>query len=95
MHTAARDAVCPCALKITGYDYIKALPSFQEGLFYVQDISSMLAAQAAAPGKDDFVLDVCAAPGGKATQAAAVMDGRGIIFCNDPEYKRVRALTEI
>ena len=84
----------PCALKITGYDYIKALPSFQEGLFYVQDISSMLAAQAAAPGKDDFVLDVCAAPGGKAIQIAQMMHGNGHVLARDLTPYKIQLLKE-
>ena len=84
----------PCALKITGYDYIKALPSFQDGLFYVQDISSMLAAQAAAPGKDDFVLDVCAAPGGKAIQIAQMMHGNGHVLARDLTPYKIQLLKE-
>lgn len=83
-----------CALKITGYDHIKALPSFQEGLFYVQDISSMLAAQAAAPGKDDFVLDVCAAPGGKALQIAQMMQGSGHVLARDLTPHKIQLLKE-
>ena len=69
-------------------------PLYHAGLYYMQEPSASAAVAAFAPYIGERVLDLCAAPGGKATQAAAVMDGRGIIFCNDPEYKRVRALTE-
>lgn len=78
----------PYALQITGYDYLGALQSFREGLFYVQDISSMLVAQAAAPREGDFVLDVCAAPGGKAIHIAQMMHGTGHVLARDlTEYK--------
>lgn len=69
-------------------------PLYHAGLYYMQEPSASAAVAALAPYIGERVLDLCAAPGGKATQAAAVMCGRGVIFCNDPEYKRVRALAE-
>lgn len=60
----------PYALCISGFDYLERLASFQEGLFAVQDVSSMLAGEIAAPGPGARVLDVCAAPGGKALHVA-------------------------
>lgn len=54
------------AFVISGFDYLNGLQSFRDGLFYVQDISSMLVAQTAAPKKGDYVIDVCAAPGARA-----------------------------
>ena len=60
----------PYALIISDYDYLEALDSFREGLFYVQDISSMLVGELADPQSGDYVIDVCAAPGGKALHAA-------------------------
>ena len=52
----------PYAFEISGLDYLAGLKSFKEGLFYVQDVSSMLVAETAAPKKNDYVIDVCAAP---------------------------------
>jgi 16S rRNA (cytosine967-C5)-methyltransferase len=49
---------------------ITELPGFDEGLFFVQDLSSMLVCEAAGISRDDLVIDVCAAPGGKALHAA-------------------------
>ncbi len=46
------------------------LPGYAEGLFTVQDVSSMLVVEAAGIGSGDFLLDVCAAPGGKAVHGA-------------------------
>ena len=58
------------ALFLSGYDYLNKLKSFQEGLFYVQDISSMLAGELASPAPHDRIIDVCAAPGGKSMNVA-------------------------
>ncbi len=58
------------AFKITDFDYLEGLQSFRQGCFTVQDVSSMLVCEAAGIGENDFVVDVCAAPGGKALHAA-------------------------
>jgi len=60
----------PYAFKIKDYDYLEKLNSFTEGCFTIQDVSSMLTCEIAGIQKDDFVVDVCAAPGGKALHAA-------------------------
>lgn len=49
---------------------ISELPGFSEGLFTVQDVSSALSVEAAGITRDDFVMDICAAPGGKTVLAA-------------------------
>ena len=49
---------------------IASLPGYEEGAFTVQDVSSMLAVEAAGIKSTDFVLDICAAPGGKSLLAA-------------------------
>lgn len=78
------------ALQISGYDYLEDLKAFREGLFVVQDISSMLAGELAAPKKGAKVLDVCAAPGGKALHVAEKLyiEGEGHVEARDlTEYK--------
>ncbi len=60
----------PYAFQISGYDHLSELAAFQEGLFTVQDISSMLVAEIASPKAGAQVIDVCAAPGGKALHVA-------------------------
>ena len=76
------------AFFITGFDYLNALPSFQEGLFYVQDISSMMVAELASPKEGDYIIDVCAAPGGKSTHLAEKLKGSGMVEARDlTEYK--------
>lgn len=78
----------PCALLISGYDYLGALPSFQEGDFQVQDISSMLVAERANSREGDYIIDVCAAPGGKALHLADKLRGTGMVQARDiSDYK--------
>lgn len=60
----------PYALCISGYDHLDDLDAFRNGLFTVQDVSSMLVSETADPHADANVIDVCAAPGGKALHMA-------------------------
>ena len=55
----------------------------RDGLCQVQDESSMTAARLLAPKSGDFVIDCCAAPGGKATHIAELMENRGRIVAAD------------
>ena len=76
------------AFEIEGFDYLQSLESFQEGLFYVQDISSMMVAETACPKQGDTIIDVCAAPGGKSSHLAEKMAGTGMVEARDlTEYK--------
>lgn len=78
----------PYALRISSYDYLADLESFQKGAFSVQDISSMLVAHLAEPKEGDCILDVCAAPGGKALHMAELLQGTGHVEARDlTEYK--------
>lgn len=58
------------ALLISKYDYLESLSAFREGLFVVQDISSMLVGELAHVQAGSQVIDLCAAPGGKALDIA-------------------------
>ena len=58
------------AYEISGYDYLTALKSFNEGLYQIQDISSMMAGEYVKPSTDSLIVDVCVAPGGKSINAA-------------------------
>ena len=75
-------------LLISGYDYLGALDSFNDGDFQVQDAASVLVAESAGIKKGDYVIDVCAAPGGKALHAAQLLEGSGHVEARDlTEYK--------
>lgn len=85
---ARPDQTVPCALYLTGYDHVAGLKSFRQGLFYVQDITSMQAALWAGPEEGDYVIDVCAAPGGKAIHLAEMLKGTGHVEARDlTDYK--------
>lgn len=58
------------AFVIKDFDYLEGLEAFRNGLFTIQDISSMLVSEVAGAKEDDFVVDVCAAPGGKTLHIA-------------------------
>lgn len=73
----------PYAFTISGFDYLGGLGSFQEGLFCVQDISSMVAGDILPLKPGDYVIDVCAAPGGKATHLAERLSGTGHVEARD------------
>ncbi|HIZ75753.1 MAG TPA: 16S rRNA (cytosine(967)-C(5))-methyltransferase RsmB [Candidatus Mediterraneibacter stercoravium] len=84
----------PYALEISGYDYLEGLESFREGLFVVQDVSSMLVAEIADPGPDARVIDVCAAPGGKALHMAEKLEGTGYVDARDLTPRKVEMIRE-
>ena len=76
------------AFHISGFDYLGDLESFQNGEFSVQDISSMLVSELAGPKEGDYVIDVCAAPGGKSLHMAEKLNGSGRVEARDlTEYK--------
>lgn len=84
----------PYALEISSYDYLADLESFQQGRFYVQDISSMLVAHIANPKDGDYVIDVCAAPGGKALHMAELLHGTGQVEARDLTDYKVNLIQE-
>lgn len=79
----------PDCLVLSGTGNLEQLPSFREGLFYVQDPAAKLSVLCAKLPKEDIrVLDCCAAPGGKSFAAAIAMEGRGqIISCDIHPHK--------
>lgn len=91
--SVVKDTLLPDAYSIGGFDYLGGLSSFQEGAFAIQDISSMLVVEAAKIQKNDTVIDLCAAPGGKSMHAADKLQGSGKVICGDvSEYKAGKIL---
>jgi 16S rRNA (cytosine967-C5)-methyltransferase len=70
------------------------LPSLQQGLFYVQDPSTLLAVRELDPQPGEAVLDLCAAPGGKLTFMAQLMQNQGRITAHDLTSDRLRLVEE-
>lgn len=82
------------AFAIKDFDYLQGLPSFSEGLFYVQDISSMMVAELAAPKKGAYCIDVCAAPGGKSIHLGEILGGSGRVEARDLTAYKVSLIEE-
>jgi NOL1/NOP2/sun family putative RNA methylase len=69
-------------------------PFHEAGLYYIQEPSAMVPAELLGVQPGERVLDLCAAPGGKSTQIAAGLGGKGILFCNEIHPARARILSE-
>lgn len=82
----------PDCLELADTGDIEKLPSFQEGLFYIQDPAAKLAVLAAKPRAGERVLDLCAAPGGKSFAAAIAMEGKGHILSRDIYPRKVATM---
>lgn len=90
-------ALPPGVLKISGYDALGRIKAFRQGLIQVQDESSALVGQIADPKGDDFVIDVCSAPGGKALHAADQMlqkGGKGTVLARDVSDYKISLIEE-
>lgn len=80
--------------ELENVDGVANLPGFAEGFFTVQDVSSMLVAEAAGIKEQDTILDVCAAPGGKATHAADKLHKTGLVIARDLTETKVSYIQE-
>lgn len=86
-------SICPESFYIS--QAIKGLgnhPAHLAGLFYMQEPSASSAVEILDVQKGDWVLDLCAAPGGKSTQIAAKLCHTGFLVSNEIEYKRATIL---
>ena len=68
-------------------------PYHDAGLYYLQEPSAMAPARLLSPEPGERVLDLCAAPGGKSTQLGAMLQGKGLLVCNEIHPKRARILS--
>lgn len=64
------------------------------GAIYIQDSSAMMVSELLNPKEGERIIDLCAAPGGKATQSLIKMNDRGLLIANDISYKRAHAICE-
>ncbi|MBQ3587224.1 MAG: RNA methyltransferase, partial [Oscillospiraceae bacterium] len=82
----------------TGFYYDNATrpgrhPYHHAGVYYIQEASAMAPVAAAGIQPGDKVLDLCAAPGGKSTQAAAALAGSGLLVSNEIVPSRAKILS--
>ncbi len=84
----------PYAYSISEFNHILALDAFIKGKIVVQDVSSMLVAEVADPKKGDYVIDVCAAPGGKSLHMGDKMEGYGTVDARDVSQYKVNLIEE-
>ncbi|MBM3200706.1 tRNA methyltransferase, partial [Candidatus Woesearchaeota archaeon] len=68
------------------------LPEHFLGYIYLQEAASMIPPEVLQPKEDDLVIDLCASPGSKTTQAAAMMKNKGLIIANDNQISRLKPL---
>ncbi|HEY1170834.1 MAG TPA: 16S rRNA (cytosine(967)-C(5))-methyltransferase RsmB [Verrucomicrobiae bacterium] len=73
---------------------LETLPSFRQGLFYVQDPSTLLAVRMLDPKPGERILDACAAPGGKATYIAQKIGSSGLVVARDVSEARLKLVKE-
>ena len=69
-------------------------PLHEAGAYYIQEASAMLPASLCPPVLGERVLDLCAAPGGKATQLAAALCGEGLLVANEIHPTRAGILSQ-
>jgi len=75
-----------------GEDVPSRHPYYFAGMYYLQEPSAMTPANLLPVNPGDKVLDMCAAPGGKATELGAKLQGKGVLFANDISNSRAKAL---
>jgi len=91
---AAATEWSPKGVWLRGHYRIDQLPGFQKGLFQVQGEASQLITWLLAPQAGETVLDACAAPGGKATHIAELMEDTGTIIAADISPEGIEKINE-
>ncbi len=80
--------------RLKSHPPLETLPSFRQGLFYVQDPSTLLAVRLLDPQSGERILDACAAPGGKATFIAQKIGSSGLVVARDVSEARLKLIRE-
>ncbi|MEJ7616278.1 MAG: 16S rRNA (cytosine(967)-C(5))-methyltransferase RsmB [Pyrinomonadaceae bacterium] len=90
--SVTRSLIAPGAWRIEGGSNARLQELTREGLIYLQDEASQLVSTALDPQPGERILDVCAAPGSKATHAAIKMRDTGHIVAGDIHLHRLKSL---
>ncbi len=83
----------------SGFYYDKAVrygkhPYHEAGLYYIQEASAMSVVESIGIAEGDYVLDLCSAPGGKATHIACKLGGTGLLVANEYVPSRSKILSQ-
>ncbi|MBD1884112.1 16S rRNA (cytosine(967)-C(5))-methyltransferase [Microcoleus vaginatus] len=85
----------PQALRLNGsIGAIQNLPGYSEGWWTIQDSSAQLVTHLLGPQPGETIIDACAAPGGKTTHSAELMQDEGTIYACDKTASRLKKLKE-
>ncbi len=79
---------------LEGIDSLEQTEAFQRGYLQVQDVSSALVGQFAGLKGDEMVLDLCAAPGGKALHMAEILKGQGHVEARDVSEEKTALIEQ-
>ncbi|SUY47302.1 ribosomal RNA small subunit methyltransferase B [Clostridium putrefaciens] len=93
-YEVSRGYICDEAIVISKGSSVERNRAFVEGEITVQDESAMLVATVMDINKDDIVLDLCAAPGGKTTHIAELLKGTGKVFAFDIQEGKLKFIKE-
>jgi NOL1/NOP2/sun family putative RNA methylase len=85
---------CPVGYRYAEHARPGKHPYHEAGLYYIQEPSAMAPVERLAPLPGEIVLDLAAAPGGKATQIAARLQGKGLLLANEIHPGRAKILAE-
>lgn len=91
---AEKSGLCDTAVLVYSAGDIRSVFGYNEGYFHVQDISSQLCARALGAMDGMRVLDLCAAPGGKAFSIAEIMEDRGEVVACDKYPAKVKIIKD-
>lgn len=73
---------------------LNELESFKQGLFYAQSLPSMVVAHVLEPSEEELIIDMAAAPGGKTSHIAQLLQNRGEIIAIDKSRNRLKKMEE-
>jgi 16S rRNA (cytosine967-C5)-methyltransferase len=90
----AETAISTVGLEILSSPGLRSLTAYEKGWFMVQDEAAQLVGLLVSPRPGETVLDACAAPGGKATHLAELMENRGTLVALEADPSRIRKVRE-
>ena len=84
----------PQALRLKSAGAVTELPGYKQGWWVIQDSSAQLVSHLLNPQPEETIIDACAAPGGKTTHIAELMQDTGLIIACDRATKRLNKVRE-